>query len=52
MYYHDEEAHFRLINNITDIIGEEAVMARVRFIDQHDPERGILRRIHETSKNQ
>lgn len=52
VYYHDEEAHLRLINNITDIIGEEAVMARVRFIDQHDPKRGILRRIHETSKNQ
>lgn len=52
VYYHDEDAHFRLINNITSILGEEAVMARVRFIDQHDPERGILRRIHETSENQ
>ena len=52
VYYHDEEAHLRLINNITDMIGEEAVMARVRFIDQHDPERSILERIHETSKNQ
>lgn len=48
VYYHDEEAHLRLINNITDIIEEESVMARVRFIDQHDPDRGILRHIHET----
>ena len=51
VYYHDEEAHLRLINNITTILKEEIVMARVRFIDQHDPKRGILRRIHETSKN-
>ena len=52
VYYHDEEAHLRLINTITSILEEEAVMARVRFIDQHDPKRGILRHIHETSKNQ
>ncbi len=52
VYYHDEEAHLRLINTITSILGEEDAMARVRFIDQHDPKRGILRRIHETSKNQ
>ena len=45
VYYHDEEAHLRLINNITDIIGEEAVMARVRFIHQHDQKRGILRHL-------
>ncbi len=52
VYYHDEEAHLRLINNITTILGEEDVMARVRFIAQHDPKRGILKRVHETSKNQ
>lgn len=52
VYYHDEEAHLRLINNITDIIGEEDAMARVRFIAQHDPKRGILKGVHETSKNQ
>ena len=42
IYYHDEEAQERLINNITKIIGEEEVMAKVRFIHQHDPKRGIL----------
>ena len=36
VYYHDEEAQTRLINRINDIIGEEEVMARVRFIYQHD----------------
>ena len=29
-------------NNIDLIIGEEEVMAKVRFINQHDSERGIL----------
>ena len=43
IYYHDEEAQERLINNITEIIGEEEVMAKVRLIYQHDKERGILR---------
>lgn len=42
VYYHDEEAQTRLINRINDIIGEEEVMARVRFIYQHDNEKGIL----------
>ncbi len=42
IYYHDEESHERLINNITKIIGEEEVMAKVRFIHQHDKKRGIL----------
>ena len=43
VYYHDEEAQERLINNITKIIGEEEVMTRVRFIDQHDENKGILK---------
>lgn len=42
IYYHDEESQERLINNITEIIGEEEVMAKVRFIHQHDHQRGIL----------
>lgn len=46
IYYHNEEAQERMINNITEIIGEEEVMTRVRFIFQHDPSRGIL--IHNT----
>ncbi|MDO5306338.1 MAG: AbiH family protein [bacterium] len=48
IYYHDEEAQERLINNITEIIGEEEVMAKVRLIYQHDKERGILRYKDET----
>ena len=43
IYYHDEESQERLINNITDIIGEEEVMTRVQLIDQHDEKRGLLR---------
>lgn len=43
IYYHNEEAQERLINNITKIIGEEEVMAKVRMIYQHDEKRGILR---------
>lgn len=43
IYYHNEEAQERLINNITEIIGEEEVMAKVRFIYQHDEKRGVLR---------
>lgn len=42
IYYHNEEAQERLINNITDIIGEDEVMTKVRLIYQHDKERGIL----------
>lgn len=42
IYYHNQETLERLINNITDIIGEEEVMARVRFIDQEDSKKGIL----------
>lgn len=42
IYYHDEEAQERLMNKIDDIISEEEVMAKVRFINQHDSERGIL----------
>lgn len=42
IYYHNEEAQERLINNITEIIGEEEVMTKVRMIYQHDKKRGIL----------
>ena len=42
IYYHNEETQEKLINNITEIIGEEEVMEKVRFIYQHDLERGLL----------
>ena len=42
IYYHNQEALERLINNITEIIGEEEVTAKVRFIQQHDLNKGIL----------
>lgn len=48
VYYHDKESQERLINNITDIIGEEEVMTRVQLIDQHDTKRGILRPVERT----
>lgn len=31
------------MHNINEIIGEEEVMEKVRFIYQHDEKRGILR---------
>lgn len=42
IYYHNEETQTKLINKINQIIGEDEVMARVRFIYQHDREKGIL----------
>lgn len=42
IYYHNQEALERLINNITEIIGEEDVMTRVKFIHQEDSKHGIL----------
>ncbi len=42
IYYHNEETQEKLINNITEIIGEEEVMAKVQMIYQHDPKRGFL----------
>lgn len=50
IYYHDEESQERLINNITDIIGEEEVMTRVQLIDQHDEKRGLLRPVNKKVK--
>jgi 5-enolpyruvylshikimate-3-phosphate synthase len=47
IYYHDEDSRERLINNITKIIGEEEVLAKVRMVYQHDPKRGILIPIEE-----
>ena len=44
IYYHTIEAEERMINNITNILDEEDVMSRVRFIHQHDDERSILKR--------
>lgn len=45
IYYHDETAQQKLIDNITDIIGEAEVMTKVRLIHQHDPVRGLLKPI-------
>lgn len=42
IYYHNEEAQERLINNITEILGEEDVMTRAQFIYQYDSDRGLL----------
>lgn len=42
IYYNDEEALARMQNNIDLIIGEEEVMAKVKFIKQDDPRRGIF----------
>lgn len=42
IYYHNEEAQERLMNKINDIIGEEEVMEKVIFTNQHDLKRGIL----------
>lgn len=47
IYYHDEAAQEKLINNITNIIGEAEVMTKVRLIYQHDEKRGLLRPIKE-----
>ena len=46
VYYHNEEAQERLINNITDIITEEEVMARVQFIYKNDEKRGMLKPVN------
>lgn len=43
IYFHDEQTQKRLMDNINSIIGEEEVMAKVRFIHQHDDERSILK---------
>lgn len=43
IYYHKEEAQELLMNKIDTIIGEEEVMSKVRFIHQHDEQRGILK---------
>ena len=42
IYYHDETVQDSLIDNITEIIEEEAVIARVRLIEQEDPQHGLL----------
>lgn len=48
IYYHNEEAQERLMNKINDIIDEDEVMEKVRFIYQHNPKRGILIPVEET----
>lgn len=42
IYYHNEDALARMQSNIDLIIGEDEVMAKVRFIKQDDPQSGIL----------
>ena len=42
IYYYDEEQLIQIQDNIDLIITEEEVMAKVRFIAQDDPNRGIL----------
>ena len=51
IYYHDELAQQNLINNITNIIGENEVMTRVRFIHQHNESRSILKELNPTELN-
>lgn len=46
LYYHNEEAQENLINNVTEIIGEEEVMSKVRLIYQHDEKYGILKPVN------
>ena len=46
IYYHSEDAQEKMMRNIDDIIGEDEVMTRVQFIDQHDTKRGILRPVN------
>lgn len=42
IYYFNEKSQEKLINNITEIIGEENTMRKVQLIYQHDPKKGIL----------
>ncbi|MGL4208337.1 MAG: hypothetical protein ACRCTY_03005 [Candidatus Adiutrix sp.] len=42
IYYNDEISFEKYINNITEILGEEDVAARVKFRHQHDTTFGIL----------
>lgn len=42
IYYHDEATQEKLINNITNIIGEDEVMTKVRLIHQHNEKRSAL----------
>ena len=44
VYYHNEEAHRRLKENMIHIIEEEAVKygTRVKFIYQYDPQEGVF----------
>ena len=48
IYYHDELSQKKLIDNITNIIGEDDVTSRVRFIHQHNEKRSILKNLKET----
>ena len=42
IYYHEEKIHQKLIKNITEIITEDEVTKRVRFVKQDDNHRGIF----------
>jgi len=39
----------KINKNVTEIISEEEVMAKVRFINQHDSKRGILIPVEENN---
>lgn len=54
IYYHEEKIHQKLIKNITEIITEDEVTTRVRFVKQNDKHRGILQErkgIHTISRS-
>jgi hypothetical protein len=42
VYYHDNDSRQRLIDNMNEIIGENEVTKKTRFIYQHDLNKGIL----------
>lgn len=49
IYFHNEEMQKILMDRINDIIGEDEVMSKVRFIHQHEDERSILKPKNQTT---
>ena len=49
IYFHNEEIQKILMDRINDIIGEDEVMSKVKFIHQHDDERSILKPKNQTT---
>ena len=49
IYFHNEEMQKILMDRINDIIGENEVMSKVRFIHQHEDERSILKPKNQTT---